>query len=53
MIDNYHASFATYMMKSRKKILKLAEISLYATYFILLQRMIEVHASLQATVVSH
>jgi hypothetical protein len=26
---------------------------LYATYFILLQRMIEVHASLQATVVSH
>jgi hypothetical protein len=38
-------------MKSRNQFLKLAETR-YATYFILLQRMIEVHASLQATIVS-
>jgi len=50
-ICNHHASLAIYRMKARKQFLKPAETR-YATHFILLQRMIEVHASLQATVVS-
>ena len=50
-IFNHHASLAIYRMYSRKTFLKPAETR-YATYFILLQRMVEVHASLQATIVS-
>ena len=50
-ICNHHTSLAIYRMKSRKRCLKPAEIR-YATYFILLEHMVEVYASLQATVVS-
>ena len=46
-ICNHHASLAIYRMYSRKRFLKLAETR-YATYFIPFQRMVEVHASLQA-----
>jgi hypothetical protein len=50
-ICNHHASLAIYRMKSRKQFLKPAKTR-YATYFILLQRMVEVHTSLQAIVVA-
>ena len=50
-ICNHHASLAIYRMKSRKQFLKPAETR-YATYFILLERMVEVYAPLQATVVA-
>ena len=50
-ICNHHASLAIYRMYAKKKNLKPAETR-YATYFILLERMVEVFASLQATVVS-
>lgn len=46
-ICNHHASLAIYKMYSKKHFFKL-----YATYFILLERMVDVYASLQATVVS-
>ena len=50
-ICNHHASLAIYRMYSKKKFLKPAETR-YATYFILLERMVEVQASIQATIVS-
>lgn len=50
-ICNHHASLAIYRMKSRKRFLKPAETR-YATYFILLEFMVEVYASLQGTLVA-
>lgn len=50
-ICNHHASLAIYKMYSKKHFFKPANTR-YATYFILLERMVDVYASLQATVVS-
>eukprot|EP00253_Pinus_taeda_P027883 PITA_27883 len=50
-ICNHHASLAIYKMYSKKHFLKPTETR-YATYFILLECMVEVYVSLQYVVVS-
>ena len=50
-ICNHHASLAIYRLYSKKHFLKPAKTR-YATYFIFLERMVEVYSSLQVTVVS-
>ncbi len=49
-ICNHHASLAFYRMHAKKQFLKPAE-TWYATYFILLDRMLEVQHALKATVI--
>ena len=45
-ICNHHASLAIYRMHAKNNFLKLAEM--YATYFILLERMVDMYVSLLA-----
>jgi hypothetical protein len=50
-ICNHHASLAIYRIYAKKQFLKPADTR-YATYFILLDRMLEVQRALKATVIS-
>jgi len=50
-ICNHHASLAIYRIYAKKEFLKPADTR-YATYFILLDRMLEVEQALKATVIS-
>lgn len=50
-ICNYHTSLAMYMAHTRKEFLKSIDTG-YASYFLLLKRMIELQTPLQALVVS-
>lgn len=50
-ICNHHASLAIYRMHAKNEFLKPAETR-YATYFILLDHMLEVQHALKATVIS-